>query len=303
MRITETQLKRIFPTLSRAKRAAYLPLLVAAMEEFAITTRKRACAFLAQVGHESADLNYFEELASGDAYDTRTDLGNTPQRDGDGRKYKGRGPIQITGATNYLRASAALDLALLRHPELLAVPEHGFRSAAWFWKDEYLNELADRLSLKANIKDLATFDRITKKINGGYNGRVDRQRRYLDCISTLAEEDFEVPSGPLPGDEAIARNSTSIEVEKPAPQPQTTSNGDLFDRLARHDKAKKIGRSAAHKLGNRLGTPLTTLLASLEAGNKRAWLGVAVAVLGLSLFIYFERRTIARFIDNLRAKL
>ena len=303
MRISDTQLKRIFPTLSRAKCRAYLPLLVAAMEEFGISTRKRACAFLAQVGHESADLKYFEELASGDAYDTRTDLGNTPQRDGDGRKYKGRGPIQITGATNYMRAGNALDLDLLTNPDLLEVPEHGFRAAAWWWQDRPLNQLADKLTLKANAKDLATFDKITKRVNGGYNGALDRQRRYLDCITVLADEDFEVRTVPLPGDETIRTSNETKRPENETNASDSGTNSGLFDKLSRNDRAKTAGRTAAQKLGNRLGTPLTTLFTALQAGNVYVWLGVAVLVIGLAVFIYLERHAIARAVTRLKAKL
>ena len=52
-----------------------------------------------QLAHESVSLRYFEEIASGSAYEGRRDLGNI--HPGDGVRYKGRGPIQLTGRSNY----------------------------------------------------------------------------------------------------------------------------------------------------------------------------------------------------------
>jgi putative chitinase len=318
MTLTADQLKAIFPTLPRAKRDAYLPLLVSAMEEFAITTRRRACAFLAQVGHESADLKYFEEIASGAAYEGRRDLGNTSR--GDGRKYKGRSPIQITGKKNYLAAGNALGLDLLTRPHLLSIPEHGFRASAWWWKEHELNELADLLNLEAIAKDLAVFDRITKIINGGYNGRVDRQRRYLDCIVALNEEDFETLPGPLPGQEEpsagdtvnrrnnipVAQNSLSIENQKPAIETNAAdseTNSNLFDKLSASNQAKVAGSTAAKKIGIRLGRPLILLMTALEAGNFYAWLGLGIFVIGLAVLIYYERKELAKAAAYIVAKV
>jgi predicted chitinase len=76
------------------------------MAEASITTPARAAAFLAQVAHESRELKHFEELADGSAYEGATRLGNTQK--GDGPKFKGRGPIQLTGRKNYTLAGAAL---------------------------------------------------------------------------------------------------------------------------------------------------------------------------------------------------
>jgi hypothetical protein len=78
---------------------------------------------------------------------------------------------------------------------------------------------------------------------------------------------------------------------------------DLFDRLRDNDDAKNFGRSAGRKLVNRLGTPITTFLAALEAGNWKAWLAVTIVAVGLAVFIYDERRAIARLVDRFKAKL
>ncbi len=161
--LSSAQLHRIMPSLSLANASRYAPLLSAAMAEFGITTSARKAAFLAQVGHESAGLRYFEELASGAAYERRKDLGNV--RPGDGRRFKGRGPIQLTGRANYRLAGRALGLDLENHPQLAARPDVGVRIAGWFWRRHGLNELADR----------GDFREITKRINGGFNGLADRR--------------------------------------------------------------------------------------------------------------------------------
>lgn len=133
-----------------------------AMAEFDINTPARQAAFLAQVAHESGQLRYVRELASGAAYEGRKDLGNAVT--GDGARYKGRGLIQITGRANYAAAMLALDIDCLDTPELLEQPANAARSAAWFWKTHGLNELAD-------AGDQTT---ITRRINGGTNGLAER---------------------------------------------------------------------------------------------------------------------------------
>lgn len=140
-------------------------------QEFDINTPLRWAHYLAQIAHESAELRYSEEIASGKAYDTgklAIKLGNTPEADGDGQKFKGRGLIQLTGRANYEAYKKYCGFDVVKQPELLAKPVGAIRSSMWFWKSKGLNELADR----------DEFTAITKRINGGTNGIEDR-RKYL----------------------------------------------------------------------------------------------------------------------------
>src|SRR5690606_11129687 len=135
-------------------------------QEAGINTKQRQAMFLAQLGHESGGLRYMEEIASGAAYEGRRDLGNT--QPGDGTRYKGRGPIQLTGRANYREAGRALGLDLEGNPQQASSPEVGFRVAAWYWNSRGLNQHADA----------GNFREVTRRINGGYNGLADREAYY-----------------------------------------------------------------------------------------------------------------------------
>lgn len=171
--VSPEQLRRIMPNLSAARAEQMAPHLNRAMDEAGINTPQRAAAFLAQLAHESGGLVHFEELASGRAYEGRRDLGNV--QPGDGVRFKGRGPIQLTGRANYAAAGKALGLDLVNNPELAARPDVGFRVAAWYWNSRGLNALADR----------GQFDAITQRINGGQNGAADRRQYFARANSVL----------------------------------------------------------------------------------------------------------------------
>lgn len=158
---------------ARARIDDFVDALNAAMATYAINTPARQAAFLAQIAHESGELRYVRELASGAAYEGRRDLGNTEP--GDGVRFKGRGLIQVTGRSNYKACGDALSLPLLDHPEMLELPIYASYSAAWFWFKNGLNELADR----------GAFKEITRKINGGYNGWSERQKYYERAKAVL----------------------------------------------------------------------------------------------------------------------
>lgn len=167
--ITLNQLLASMPGLSKSRAEQMLPFMNSAMNEAAISSCPRKAAFLAQLGHESASLVYMEEIASGAAYEGRRDLGNT--QPGDGKRFKGRGPIQLTGRANYVAAGNALKLNLVGNPTTVATPAVGFRTSSWFWNSKGLNAFADK-------RDLASFREITRRINGGKNGEADRERRW-----------------------------------------------------------------------------------------------------------------------------
>lgn len=217
MPISDAQLQKVMPTLVPAKRALYLAQLNAAMQRYGIDTPLRSAAFVAQLAHESGELRWMEEIWGPTAAQLRYEppgdlarrLGNT--QPGDGLRFKGRGPIQITGRANYRQYGALLGVDLVADPVRAAAPELAFATAGLYWQHNGLNELADARDFVA----------ITKRINGGTNGLAERQRYYARALEVLATV---APRGvPLPrGFEAIAAAATrpvarKHTAKKPAP--------------------------------------------------------------------------------------
>lgn len=167
------RLKLIYKEAPTARLEKFLPHVNRTMQEVEINTPQRIRMFLAQVGHESGQFRYVEEIASGEAYEGRADLGN--REPGDGVRYKGRGLIQVTGRNNYELCGKALGLPLLEQPELLLQPEHAARSAGWYWKSNNLNALCDE----------GLFRELTRRINGGYNGYSDRYKLYQRAFDVI----------------------------------------------------------------------------------------------------------------------
>ncbi len=137
--------------------------LVSTLVAVGIDNDYRAAYWAGQVCEESDQFSTTEEYASGEAYEGRADLGNVHA--GDGERFKGRGLIQLTGRVNYARYSSRVQLDLVENPELAAVPLNALRIACCFWQEHGLSVLADADDLEA----------ITRRINGGLNGLVERQ--------------------------------------------------------------------------------------------------------------------------------
>lgn len=171
-----------------------------------ITTHERVASFVAQCGHESGgwrvfteNLNYsanalnsvfpkYFKNAGRDAnkyarkpekianvvYANR--MGNSDEQSGDGWKYRGRGPIQLTGKNNYKKFSKFANVDFVANPDLITANiGYLLLSAIWFWNENNLNQYADKNDIKAQ----------TKRINGGYNGLDERLHLYNEILMLL----------------------------------------------------------------------------------------------------------------------
>ena len=196
---------------NRENAEKFLPFIQGACKAYDITTPQRVAGFLSQIGHESGglaslqeNLNYSVEailklfgrhrISEADArlYGRtatqkanqkaladilyggefgRKNLGNTEP--GDGSRFIGRGLKQLTGRSNYKRCGDAIGTDLIANPEKLLEPVNAALSAGWFWSANGLNALADKGDVVA----------MTKRINGGDIGLVQRQALYAAAMS------------------------------------------------------------------------------------------------------------------------
>ncbi len=208
--LTAEHVQAIMPAVPRQKRDALLPFLQAALTEFGIEAPARAAAFLSQLAHESGQFRFMEEIWGPTPAQRRyepvstlaANLGNSEP--GDGKRFKGRGPIQITGRANYRRFGDLLGADLVADPARAALPELAFRIAGLFWSKKGLNELADRATHEA-------FREITRRINGGYNGLEDRQKFYTAACAVL---DVSLGAHTRDADQPLARPEDEPRFER-----------------------------------------------------------------------------------------
>ena len=163
-------------------------------------TNNQAAHFFGQCAHESGsfkvfseNLNYsdkglngtfrkyFPTIASTAGYARNPEkiankvyanrMGNGPEASGDGYKWRGRGPIQLTGKDNYAAFAADVKrLDVLKNPDLV-VGELAFESALWFFRKNGLLAIADK-----GVTD-AIITQISKRVNGGTHGLDDRLKK------------------------------------------------------------------------------------------------------------------------------
>lgn len=182
--LSKQTLQKCFPNTKSTTIDKYLDGINQTLTKYSINTPLRIAAFLAQVAVESGSLFYVEEIASGSAYENRKDLGNlepealeAAHKHGatTGKFYKGHGFIQITGYFNHKSCGEALGIDLVNNPKLLCQSPYSALSAGWYWNSRKLNALADAKE----------FRKITKIINGGYNGLSERELFYYRNLALL----------------------------------------------------------------------------------------------------------------------
>jgi len=176
--------------------------------KFQINTPLRLAHFLAQCGHESGgfrltkeNLNYsakglngtfkkyFPTESSAKPYERQpvkiankvygNRMGNGPESSGEGAKFCGRGYIQLTGKENYTAFGKSINEDILSNPDKVA-SDYALLSAAWFFSKNGLNKMADGGSTDTVVTS------ITKRVNGGTIGLVDRIKHFKEYYSLLS---------------------------------------------------------------------------------------------------------------------
>lgn len=202
MNVTREQILDIMPKAANVV-DKYLEPLNAAMYEFNINTEKRIECFLAQIAHESTQLQCVEEnlnysatglLSTFHKYFTPDQAavyarhperianrvyanrnGNGDEASGDGWKHRGAGLIQLTFANNQFACADYFGVPREAIGDWLRTPEGACRSAAWFWYTHGCNALADA----------DKFDAETRRINGGNNGADARMAFWKEAKEAI----------------------------------------------------------------------------------------------------------------------
>lgn len=211
IQITEEMIWTLFPhvnpKIGREKKTKHIKGFVYTFNTYAnyfgVDTILETRHFITQAGHECDGFNAMEEYASGKAYESRTDLGNTKAIDGDGPFFKGRGLFQTTGRSNYDVAGDELSKlpfltpaeqllfkndGLLKNPRLLIDPVWGTLAAFIYWNDKSLSALCKPdnqqvMIMRKNKRGWYKYFNspimcISFRVNGGWNGIDERVRIY-----------------------------------------------------------------------------------------------------------------------------
>jgi len=309
--ITSAQLAKIFPGTSKAQRDRFIPALNKFLPLYGIDSFRRVCAFLATGGIETDYLRTTTEYASGKAYEGRKDLGN--HYPGDGRKFKGRGFFQTTGRYNFGRVNKRLGKKLgidfLAFPERLSEIEIAVESACIFWQENDLEKYADNGNFKA-FSAVVNCGNPERKPNHW----AKRNACYAQCLNVIPKDFSFRPfapqaNTPIPAVVVSTPTSTALApIENSAEDlavPSTSYVSDAIDNL-QSEEIKSAAKTHAPNFFRRLWRilirPLSILYAALEAGNIYAWFGLAVAVAGIVLTIYWHRADIGKLLKKLKGK-
>lgn len=172
--ITKKQLSYIWSRRESEISDAVIDDLNRCLHTFKINTKSRMRHFISQISHESGGGKWMKEIASGNAYEGRRDLGNT--QPGDGRKFKGGGFIQLTGRSNYSSFSRYMNDPKIMEGVDYVASKYPATSAGFWWHNNGMNYLCDKNP---------SVEQVTRKVNGGYNGLADRQKYYKRCCDVI----------------------------------------------------------------------------------------------------------------------
>ena len=174
--ISKEQLGRVMGCLPKYLPDELMDDLADACSTFHINTPLRLGYFLGQVGEESAGLRYPLEIASGAAYEWRSDLGNTHA--GDGMKFKGAGFIQVTGRHNhqkfadYMAGQGKADPMIMEKGSAYSGNRYPWSISGHWWFSNGMNELCD---------SRPDVDIVGRRVNGVMPPRGAAERRaYTD---------------------------------------------------------------------------------------------------------------------------
>ena len=202
--VTKEQIKTITGILDDKVLTSITSGLTITMVKYEINTKLRICHFLAQMLHESGNLQhlhenlnysaeglnktfhkYFPTLESATSYARNQEkiankvysnrMGNGDELSGDGYNFRGRGGFQTTGKDNYSLLSKDTGIDFINHPELLETYKYAILSAGYFWNSHKLN-------IKADKDDVVG---ITQIINGGQIGITERTVLLSKCKNII----------------------------------------------------------------------------------------------------------------------
>jgi len=172
--ITKKQLAFIWGVSEAIIKDAVIQDLNNCLRRFNITTPLRKRHFISQISHESGGGKWMKELASGQAYENRKDLGNT--QPGDGKRFKGAGFIQLTGRANYTAFSHFIgDPSVMNGVDYVAA-KYPATSAGFWWHLNGMNALCDTNP---------SVEHVTRRVNGGLNGIAERKKYFQRASRVL----------------------------------------------------------------------------------------------------------------------
>lgn len=193
--------------MSLAYYAHVVPAVNAALIAADCTTVARSSMWAGQICAESGGLEWWQELASGTDYDRYInpsgpwqELGNIEA--GDGARFKGRGPLEVTGRGNYTRLSLWMfrrkkvptPTYFVDHPEQLATLKYGLAGATWFWLGKH-PRFTTRFAYLNDAADAHDVVGATWIINGGQSNLYGRQQGF-DRGMSLGNRMLPTPTTP-----------------------------------------------------------------------------------------------------------